>query len=239
MAMVQFGREGLRRRARMLVGAHAVLNGTRRNSSRPSAARLSEESESVVLRREYPRRAMNRSGVARSIACAGIECGATIVGRDNLSCEGCARFQTRSLTKVKDVRRPVLQRKWFLQFMVLGLVFSSTCAVSKELLYSDAQKDKLVHDARLKSEFSISRKALVRHGDAFGTIDRVLLVKDNSRFFYRVYVRDGSDTPQTYWIMLFDARTGKVAGNARVDERTYWRQRDDDSRRATDRRPRE
>lgn len=132
-----------------------------------------------------------------------------------------------------------MQRKWFLQFMVLGLVFSSSCAVSKELLYSDAQKDKLVHDARLKSEFSISRKALVRHGDAFGTIDRVLLVKDKGRFFYRVYVRDGSDTPQTYWIMLFDARTGKVAGNARVDELAYWRQRDDDSRRATDRRPHE
>ncbi|MDI9649216.1 hypothetical protein QM306_12345 [Burkholderia cenocepacia] len=138
---------------------------------------------------------------------------------------------------VNDVRRLVLQRMSVVRLVILCLACSSTHAVSKELLYSDSQKDKVVHNSGLKSEWSISRKALARHGDVYGTIDRVVLVKDKGRIFYRVYVRDGAAAPETFWIMLFDARTGKVTRNARVAEDEYWQRRDRDSRRATDRRP--
>ncbi|MDX4010914.1 EscU/YscU/HrcU family type III secretion system export apparatus switch protein [Pseudomonas aeruginosa] len=96
-------------------------------------------------------------------------------------------------------------------------------------IYENAELVRLLA-RRLTPEFRINRQAKVRHHE--GTIDRVVLLQDRDRFTYRSYLRDDQKEPATFWILEFDARSGKRLSERQTDEDDYWRRRDADSQRA-------
>ncbi|RTT85815.1 hypothetical protein DY964_00210 [Pseudomonas aeruginosa] len=97
-------------------------------------------------------------------------------------------------------------------------------------ILGDEEKDAIIDRHRLTPEFRIHRQAKVRHHE--GTIDRVVLLQDRDRFTYRSYLRDDQKEPATFWILEFDARSGKRLSERQTDEDDYWRRRDADSQRA-------
>lgn len=97
-------------------------------------------------------------------------------------------------------------------------------------ILGDEEKDAIIDRHRLTPEFRINRQAKVRHHE--GTIDRVVLLQDRDRFTYRSYLRDDQKEPATFWILEFDARSGKRLSERQTDEDDYWRRRDADSQRA-------
>ncbi|MER1120844.1 hypothetical protein AAA609_08865 [Pseudomonas aeruginosa] len=97
-------------------------------------------------------------------------------------------------------------------------------------ILGDEEKDAIIDRHRLTPELRINRQAKVRHHE--GTIDRVVLLQDRDRFTYRSYLRDDQKEPATFWILEFDARSGKRLSERQTDEDDYWRRRDADSQRA-------
>ncbi|AVK04197.1 MULTISPECIES: hypothetical protein [Pseudomonas aeruginosa group] len=103
-------------------------------------------------------------------------------------------------------------------------------AQASPAILGDEEKDAVIDRHRLTPEFRVNRQAKVRHHE--GAIDRVVLIRDGNRFTYRSYLRDDQNEPATFWILEFDARSGKRLSERQTDEDDYWRRRDADSRQA-------
>ncbi|AGI82488.1 TPA: hypothetical protein VDV84_003403 [Pseudomonas aeruginosa] len=115
-------------------------------------------------------------------------------------------------------------------FLLAALLLIASHVQAAPAILGDEEKDAIIDRHRLTPEFRINRQAKVRHHE--GTIDRVVLLQDRDRFTYRSYLRDDQKEPATFWILEFDARSGKRLSERQTDEDDYWRRRDADSQRA-------
>ncbi|MEF2973939.1 hypothetical protein V3473_23130 [Pseudomonas aeruginosa] len=114
--------------------------------------------------------------------------------------------------------------------LLAALLLIASHVQAAPAILGDEEKDAIIDRHRLTPEFRINRQAKVRHHE--GTIDRVVLLQDRDRFTYRSYLRDDQKEPATFWILEFDARSGKRLSERQTDEDDYWRRRDADSQRA-------